>query len=330
MSKDLIRFWAYDRCLTNPVKKYTWDELLERANEDLEEQGFKPIKKTQFYNDIKTLKRPPHLAPIDTFKEEGKSYYYYTDPDYSFRKQGLNELEAEQIKSALMILSRFKGMPQFEWVHEIIPKIEKEFGLDDKTNDVIGFDQNVDLKGMEHFGGLFNSILYHQVLSVKYKSFKHKEPVKMIIHPYYLKQFNNRWFLFGHNQELATLSNLPLDRIIDFNQVEDETYIGNNWDFEEYFDDMIGVTKTDGETSMNIKLWFSKDQAPYIDTKPLHLTQKLDWLEDGSAEVRIEVIPNIELEQVILRYGEHCIVLEPESLRKKIANRINCTVDNYK
>ena len=40
--------------------------------------------------------------------------------------------------------------------------------------------------------------------------------IDFIIHPYYLKQFNNRWFLFGLNDQYKTISNLALDRIIDF------------------------------------------------------------------------------------------------------------------
>ena len=326
----MIRFWAYDRCLTNPVKKYTWNELMEKANEDLEEQGYKPINKTQFFNDIKTLKRPPHLAPITTFKEDGKSFYQYANPEYSFRKQGLNELEAEQMKSALMILSRFKGMPQFEWVHEIIPKIEKEFGLENSGHEVIGFDQNVDLKGLEHFGDLFNAIIYKEALLINYKSFKSIQSSQIKLHPYFLKQYNNRWFLFGFNDDHKTLSNLALDRILGIENADLKYRENKVWDFAEYFEDMIGVTKPDGANPTKIKLWFSKDQAPYIDTKPLHGTQKLRWLDDGSAEVSIEVIPNVELEQTILRYGEKCHVIQPSDLQEKLKNRMFKQLECYK
>jgi hypothetical protein len=38
--------------------------------------------------------------------------------------------------------------------------------------------------------------------------------------------------------------------------------------------------------------------------------------------ITIEVIPNIELEQLILRHGEHCMVFEPKELVDIIALRL--------
>jgi predicted DNA-binding transcriptional regulator YafY len=128
-----------------------------------------PIGKTQFFQDIKDLKGAPYLAPIETYKEGGQSFYRYCDPNYSFRKQELTESEAEQVRSALLVISRFKGMPQFEWIQEMIPKIEQTFKLGALHDEIIGFEQNVDLKGLNYFGELFNAILHKKVLKLKYK-----------------------------------------------------------------------------------------------------------------------------------------------------------------
>src|SRR5690606_15925580 len=185
MSKAFIRYWAYDRCLQKKGFKYTWRDLQQVANSELEDRGYEPIKKTQFFADIKALKAPPWSAPIETYKEGGQVYYRYSDPGFSIRKQELNEEEAEHVRSALMVLSRFKGMPQFEWVQEMIPKVEKTFKLDQQTGQVIGFDQNIDLKGLNYFGELFNAILHKKVLKIKYKSFKSNEIVEHTIHPWY-------------------------------------------------------------------------------------------------------------------------------------------------
>ena len=55
-------------------------------------------------------------------------------------------------------------------------------------------------------------------------------------------------------------------------------------------------------------------------TKPLHLSQKPPkYYEDGTVEIRIKVIPNNELERLILSYGSGIEVLEPIELRERIA-----------
>lgn len=327
MSRTLIRYWAYDQCLQNRKIKYSWKDLLRKANEASEEAGYEPIKKTMFYKDIHAMQAPPYRAPIETIREGRDAYYRYSDPTFSIKNQKLNELEAEELKSALMVLSRFKGMPQFDWVNEIIPKIEQQFGLSNESSDIIGFDENVDLKGMEFFGELFNAILYKKPLIIDYQSFKSTEPKAFEISPYYLKQHNNRWFLFGQVERFPGLTVLSLDRIETIKDSKAEYIKNTSYDFDEYFEDIIGVTKPEGEECEKITLWFSASQSPYIKTKPLHGTQRQRFNEDGSSEVTIEVIPNFELQQVILSYGEHCRMLGPDSLKAVVRERIEKMVN---
>jgi predicted DNA-binding transcriptional regulator YafY len=314
-----LRYLAYDKCLTNTSRRFTWKDLITAANYSLATHSIDPIKKAQFFRDKDALKSPPWNAPL--LSENG--FYKYEDPNFSIVNQPLNDAEAEQIKSALMVLTRFKGLPQFEWVHEIIPKIAKHFDLDNLQTEIIGFDQNIDVEGLNYFEPIFNAIINKQVLSIQYQSFKSSNPSKIVINPYYLKQYNNRWFQFGYVSEFKKLINLALDRIKGVDVLEKEAFTENTvYDFNEYFEDIIGVTKYEDKPLEWIKLWFAADQADYIKTKPLHGTQHFDKQKDGSAFVRFQVIPNVELEQLILRFGEHCKVLEPLELAAKISERI--------
>src|SRR5690606_24641970 len=105
-------------------------------------------------------------------------------------------------KSAFSVLSRFKGMPQFEWIQEIIPVIESKMGLVPKGKEVISFDANVDYKGLNHITILFNAIINKRVLKISYHPFTETKPIHYSLHPYHLRQYNNRWFVFGYNSEL--------------------------------------------------------------------------------------------------------------------------------
>jgi CHAT domain-containing protein len=48
---------------------------------------------------------------------------------------------------------------------------------------------------------LYNAIYYKKVLQIQYQPFESDTPFDFTIHPHYLKQYNNRWFLFGLNNE---------------------------------------------------------------------------------------------------------------------------------
>ncbi len=90
-----------------------------------------------------------------------------------------------------------------------------------------------------------------------------------------MKQYNNRWFLFGLNDERKLIYNLALDRIKSIDRSY-STYIKNSGiDFNEYFDDLIGVSFSQDLKPIKILLHVNKESAPYIFTKPLHLYQKM-------------------------------------------------------
>ncbi|KAA0989269.1 helix-turn-helix transcriptional regulator [Dyadobacter aurulentus] len=216
------------------------------------------------------------------------------------------------------LLARFEGMPQFGWVNELMPKLQQSFLLEPNHAPIISFDNNQYLTGIERLGMLFQCILYKQVLRIQYQPFHNEETSELIIHPYYLKQYNNRWFLFGLNSKYEKIFNLALDRIVEVRE-EDVPFIENTLcDFNEYFDDIVGVTRLEESAVTEILLSFDLKTAPYILSKPLHGSQKVKSRTDQELVISIEVSPNYELESALLAFGEKVKVLEPESFRTLI------------
>jgi hypothetical protein len=157
--------------------------------------------------------------PLAKIRNNRRVYYRYENLSFSINNQPLNNSEAEQIKSALQIFSRFSGTPQFEWVNEMIPMLESKFGLIERKKEIISFESNIDLSGIHFLTPLFHAIINERVLLVQYKDFKSPEPYPITFHPYYIKQYNNRWFVFGLNADNQNSSwNLALDRIVSLNE----------------------------------------------------------------------------------------------------------------
>lgn len=326
--KALTRYLAYDRCLRNTGAKYTWQRLLDEANNALFEEGLEGIGKTQFYADMQFMELSEWKAPIEKYKDGRTVYFRYSDSAYSINNQPLNETETRQLKSALQVLSRFKGIAQFEFINEIIPALETKLGLVSIEREVMSFENNLDYKGSGFITPLFNAMVNKRPLIVEYQDFKSPFPYTIAFHPYYLKQYNNRWFVFGYNEVTKNeYWNMALDRIRSIEEGKGK-YIETLIDWDDYFYDLIGVTKKIEDELQTVKLWFSPTQAPYIITKPFHPTQKIKNKEDG-LEVIIEVILNYELEKLILSFGETVKVLGPESLKKRLAGRIKESLDHY-
>lgn len=327
----LLRYRTLDRCLRNYGRRYNISDLLDEVNETLLEDNPKSngIKMRQLRDDIRFMKSlEGYEAPIEFYREGKGGYYAYSDKKFSINNSPINDTELEQINNAIALLKRFEGAPQFEWLSEIGPALANQFNLEESDKTVMAFESNIDYVGYEHITPLFNAIVNKRVLAITYVPYN-KEALNLIIHPYFLKQYNNRWFLFGRNDELGVNTwNLPLDRIASINET-DALYLPCNIDWEDYFDEMIGVTRKDGQISEDVILKFTSDQANYVLTKPIHLTQTPYPQKDGSLEIKLNLIINYELVAKILSYGDSVEVISPISLKKTIKEKLINALNNY-
>jgi predicted DNA-binding transcriptional regulator YafY len=314
------RYLILDECLRNQFARYTLGSLLKTLNEKLAERDLNSIGRTQFHKDLNYMEIDLG-APIEREQNGQTKRIKYEDTSFSIRNQTLSKSEIKTIRDSLATLLQFKGLSQLEELEEILPRLDKEFGLSPDTEKVISFEENPFLKGLEHLNPLIEYIKQKSQLCIKYRSFKSSESIEFDLSPYFLKRYNQRWFLFGQDNRFKTITNLALDRIEEIQHSKSAYIVNTNYDWDEYFDDMIGVSRPiDGELTKVI-LKFSPDQAPYIKTKPLHGTQTSVNEDESGCTISIEVIPNHELESLILSFGNQCQVLDPIHLRETIYKR---------
>lgn len=314
------RYLILDECLRNEFAQFTLSTLLKKLNEKLVEKDISPIGRTQFHKDLNYLEYDLG-APIEREQNGQSKRIFYSDPKFSIKNQTIDKVEIKAIRDSLATLLQFKGLSQFQELEELLPKIDKTFGFDAQIEQVIAFEENEFLKGLEFLNPLIQYIKNKTQLSITYKNFKSSESVVWNVSPYFLKRYNQRWFLFGQVKGFDSITNIALDRIEGLSISNSKYLVNTNYNWEEYFDDMIGVSKPPDKELTVIKLWFSKEQAPYIETKPIHSSMK-PLKEEGNGYITsIEVIPNYELESLILSFGERCKVLEPEDLKLRIEER---------
>ena len=331
MSKSAeLRIKVIDRCLSDRKRKYSTAMIFDACNEELLRRDFVPITAmNSVRDDIEQIQRIYPGADVESYRKGRNIYYRYVDPDFSIFKTPMKSDELIQLTQTFRLLSRFKGMPQFGWVDEIAERLGASLKIDKAQGDIVGFDENMDLEGMENFTPLFNAIVEKQPLKLTYQSFKQDTKETIVVHPYYLKQYNKRWFLIGWNEALGFMANFALDRIKGIENA-DVAYKPTDVNWFDYFEEMIGVSKDTRTEPKQVKLWVSAAQWPYIRTKPLHgATQHLVQLDEKGAIITIEVYLNYELEQQILSFGENMKVIEPVELKERIKKRLDNAILNY-
>ncbi len=190
------------------------------------------------------------------------------------------------------------------------------------TIDYIDFDQSTSI---HLFPSILNAIIERKKIKFNYLSFWQKEPVSIVLEPQLLKEYLNRWYVVGTN-EAGEFRSYGLERVTHFELLA-TTFRPKVKNPKKLFYDVIGVySENDKE---RVVLSYQAFQGKYIQSQPLHASQKI--LVDNATELRIElhVRPNYELEEQILKQGERVTVLEPEWLREVIKERILNSLKNY-
>lgn len=331
------RYKVIDRCLKSRAGM-TAEEIRQRCCFELgyDDDGIKirTIQKdlkedfTQVYENAKIIK----------VKKNRSIYYRYEDPSFSITPEKLTKTDMECLTQVMKMLKCFNGIA-LQGISNELQKLIDTKDMDEGSKSVVSFEQNPLFDYMKNIPELFDAIINKTVIEIDYKPFEEEE-CKRIIHPYYIKQYNKRWYLLGYEKcdDNRDLSTLALDsRILSIDLCPNIKFKDCEIDFDEYFEDIIGVTKFKEKSVSTILLAINKTRSKLLDTNPLHgshtyirnIPEEYSYLSDKFDFYRYEVIENNELINSLLQFGKDVIVLKPESLKEKMASIFEEGLKNY-
>ena len=324
-----FRYRVIDNCLRNTGRSWTLNDLIETVSEQMTEQfGIdKGISKRTIQYDLNVMRSDPprgFAAPIVC--ENG--YYFYEDAEYSIDKNPLNLTDIQSINEAAALLKQFRHIPLYDEFTGILSKIQENAIIEGKE-DIIDFEKNTDYKNIEMLSGLYEALKKKKVMDFFYQSFKSKQPVNILIHPYLLKEYRNRWFVLGWNEEYRDFTNLALDRIVQFNVTDVPCDFAMRSELQALLARITGVTIPEIKRTERILCKVDTVLANYLLSKPVHKSQHIIEKKKDYYIFAFELMINYELKQLLLGYGKSVVVLQPESLRKEILDTVSETCNNY-
>ena len=346
----MTRYKILDELLSCRYHNYSLDDLTEEVNKRLAELypdtngvGRRTIEKDIYYLEYEG----PFLVEIERYttsgynREKQKSYskrcLRYAKPSFSIFKKDLSDDEEYLLKEALSLLGQFDGLPNLDALEGL------RLGLGVKRNErkIISLTKNP-LENSNLLGELFTAISHRQVVELHYHKFSSpQEELATNVHPYLLKEYNRRWFLFAAAEADEKLLCFSFDRIDKIVPLPSHKYIDYDGEISEIFDDTIGVTINEKNPVYNIIFWVSDVSKDYVVTKPIHDSQK-NIKESEEVKLR-EIYPtlsngrffsidckeNYELIRELTSFGKELIVLSPVIIRDKLVKRITEMKENY-
>ena len=329
----LIRYKTIDNCLRNRYRRWTLENLVEACSDALYDmEGIsKGVSVRTVQADIQMMRSDKlgYNAPIEVYDHK---YYRYTDPDYSITDMPLSQNDYEVMQEAVDMLRQLQDFDQFSEMSDVISRLQDKLAVTkNNRRPIVHFDNVPDLKGLKLLNPLYNYIAHKQTLRISYQSFSAREPQEYILCPYLLKEFRNRWFLFGSRASDLVLFNLALDRIVSI-EPDDIPFRENpDFDSEHFFDDVIGVSKNMKDSPRKVRFRATREQSRYISTKPVHPSQKLLEMneKDGSCVFQIEVVINVEMYSVFMSYGPGVKIIYPKQAVSYMKNKLHEAASLY-
>lgn len=331
----LMRYKVIDRMLRHG-KEATLDELVFACADELRREiSYASVSRRTVQHDIQEMRYSEVLGYYAPIVVVNRKFYCYEDPDYTIAKVPLSSEDLLRLTEAVDLLKQMSASKGFDGVEDVVNRLEDHVAsIRHKADPVIYLESNERLRGLEYMTALHEAIMDRTALTITYQPFQFPEPMEFLFSPYILKEFRNRWFVFGHRHDSnnPAIINLALDRIVQLNDApKDTTYLPDKtFNPNEYFRDFVGVTRCEGEPVHVVFKVDGKD-APYVRTKPLHQSQQEVGMEDdGCVIFSIDVIPNHELERDLLGFGDGLTVVSPDNLRKKLRDRIRKSLKQYR
>ena len=342
-TKNLFtRIKLLDELLSDQHHDYSMDDIVDMINDRLEDMDCESVTRRCIEKDIKYLKeKSPFGVFIKTYqvpaydKERDraciKHCLKYEDPGFSIFQKKISKEERNLLREVLSTLGQFKGLNHFKWLDKFKSNLEIT-----QRRQIIYFSNNPYLKNSNLLGTLFDLISNEVVIRLFYHTFPNPDIRSIDFHPYLLKQYNERWYLLGAADSDNKILTFALDRIDDVKPLPEKKYLECPDELNDRFDDIVGVTLYEDRPIEHILLWVSDIFKGYIETKPIHGSQKLKK-DDAEEQLRkefpqlqggmfftLDCIPNHELIRVLCSYGGDLAVLRSDgTILDDISKQIN-------
>jgi predicted DNA-binding transcriptional regulator YafY len=205
---------------------------------------------------------------------------------------------------------------------------DPDFSRQEEFSHLVQFETAVSSGGNEFIPELFEAIKGSRMVSFEYTSFLSGKSKNRVVLPLMLKEYRNRWYLITHDPSRNDIITYGLDRMSKPEVLEETSVKPEDFDPFSYFRYAIGITSNKSEP---VNMIFKADNvaAKYINSQPLHPNQEVVKEGKNRTTFQMTVLISEELIRNLLSYGGEIEVLEPESLRNAISERVRRMLSNY-
>ena len=199
--------------------------------------------------------------------------------------------------------------------------------------------------GNDYLLEVLKAMRENHVLAMTYQDYFDKEPRDILLEPYCVRVFRQRWYVVGvmenepKGEEPTELTNqghirrYALDRVVKLESTDVTFKMPRDFSVSDYFADAFGIIvepeEYDVET-IRMKAYDINHRREYLRSLPLHESQKEVERHKDYSVFELRIAPTYDFIKEILSMGGEVEVISPEYVRQEVEHRAEELLARYK
>lgn len=199
--------------------------------------------------------------------------------------------------------------------------------------------------GNDYLLEVLKAMRENHVLAMTYQDYFDKEPRDILLEPYCVRVFRQRWYVVGvmenepKGEEPTELTNqghirrYALDRVVKLESTDVTFKMPRDFSVSDYFADAFGIIvepeEYDVET-IRMKVYDINHRREYLRSLPLHESQKEVERHKDYSVFELRIAPTYDFIKEILSMGGEVEVISPTYVRQEVEHRAEELLARYK
>ena len=168
-------------------------------------------------------------------------------------------------------------------------------------------------------------------IECEYYSFNHKTVKHQLLIPYFLRTWEQRWYLAAEpDNHHHGISIFALERMDNIRLTDQKMQPSNDVTADEYWEGSFGVNHSDNQVPERIVIKVYGSQVNYVRALPIHESQKELESNEDYMLFEYHIVPCYNLYQQLLWHREKLEVVEPIQMREEMAKIVRDMTVLYK
>lgn len=253
--------------------------------------------------------------PLESERRNGTVFWRFTKGFESASPISLTREEAMALHFCRGLLEPLKGTSVYEAFESVLgkiarvssPRAAKPYADLKNAIAVSTFGRKDFTRSRLAFETLLRAIFNRLSVRLCYRRPNDPKPAERIYDPYTLWLTNNGLYVVGHDHYSKELRTLALERIRSVQTTNQRFEVPEDFNFDRVRESAFQMVW--GETQ-EVKIWFTSDQAAYIEERTWHPSQKIEKQADGGVIMTLHVADPYEVERWLFGFGDSARIEE--------------------